>query len=69
LAEYDDDDDDLDHLVCYTKLQPRMASFVRWNVEVHGWDFFTATWSLYRPDLTPSSASANKQKFFFVCTH
>jgi hypothetical protein len=29
LAEYDDDDDDLDHLVCYTKLQPRMASFVR----------------------------------------
>ncbi|KAF5096378.1 hypothetical protein D0Z00_002802 [Geotrichum galactomycetum] len=29
LAEYDDDDDDLDHLVCYTKLRPRMASFVR----------------------------------------
>lgn len=37
LTEYDDDDDDLDHLVCYTKLRPRMASFVRPHTAVHGW--------------------------------
>lgn len=29
FSDYDDDDDDLEHLVCYTKLRPRMASFVR----------------------------------------